>query len=280
MGLLRDRESELPLLQRLVARLQDAARRPELPAEEWPTAIVAYALHMSEDPSLLSAEDGLSVYADFVQATPPAQRASALGNLAAFVSSRRGSGWRALLLFALGEAASPELCTRAATLAITQAPPVGPGVQPPLVGASAVVQLLLEHAAPPPALLSALLSLPDMRLLPALQPLAELPPARLCPLLAGLTGSLNHLSAACLLQLLEARPSELAESVTAALVRLAAHTPLVADIALPLPTWAFKSPTPQPLQAWSLPEYLPRLLPRLQPHLTPGQLTALREAFV
>ena len=276
MGLLRDQESELPRLQRLVARLQEPTLRRNLPAEEWPTALVAYALHMSEDPATLLGDEGLAVYADFASATPLPGRESALGHLAAFVSRSRGAGWRALLLCAMGEQGCPTLCARATTLAITLAPPVQSG---PLAGAEAVVQLLAQDSAPP-AMLGALLSLPELRLLPALQPLRQLPLLRLRTLLSQLSGTLNSLSSACLLQLLESHPAHLAEDIAAALARLATHTPLVADIALPLPTWAFESPTPQPLHAWSLPEFFPRILPRLQPHLSAQQLSSLRAAFV
>lgn len=281
MGLLRDQESELPRLQRLVARLQDATRRRELPAEDWPTAMLAYGLHMSEDPALLHAEEGLAVYADFVRATPQQERLSSLGNLASFVSSHRGAGWQALLLYAMGEHAAPELSSRAATLAISLAPLPAEKAQgcSPRTGADAIIQLLVREDAPA-SLLSALLSLPDMRFLPVLQPLAKLPVPRLRQLLAGFSGSLNSLSAAFLLSLLELHSSALAEAVASALMHLAKHTPLVADIALPLPTWAFESPTPQPLHAWTLPEYLPRIMPRLQPHLSPQQLSALSECFV
>ena len=277
MGLLRDNESELPQLQRLVARLQAPARRRELPAQEWPTAMAAYALHHSEDTAALLGDEARCIYADYVQHTPQAAREDALNHLAAFISRRRGSGWRALLLYALGESTCAELSARAATLATTLAPPPADG-QPPLAGAAAAVGLLARAEAPS-AILGALLSLPELRLLPALHPLAELPLPRQRALLSALGCTLNSLSAACLLHLLETHPAELAEPITAALARLAQRTPIVADIALPLPTWAFASPTPQPLHAWTPQEYLPRLLPRLQPHLTPHQLDTLQRAF-
>lgn len=277
MGLMRDQESELPMLRRFVARLQDPARRCELSAEEWPTALIAYSLHLSEDPALLG-DEARSVYADFVRLVPAPARESSLTKLAAFVSRSQGAGWRALLLYAVGETAAPAICARAATLAATLAPPAAAG-QSPLVGAAAIVALA-EREPAAPAMLSALLSLPDLRLLPALEPLATLPPQRLAQLIAGLSCPLNSLSAACMLHLLDTHPTELAPGITAALAAMAKRTPLVADIALPLPTWAFASPTPQPLHAWSLPEYLPRLLPRLKPHLTPAHLATLHSAFV
>lgn len=273
MGLLRDRESELPLLQRLVARLQDAARRHELSADEWAMAMVAYGLDKSEDPTLLS--EGEALYADFVQSVEPEGRSRALSQLSQFVNQRRGKGWQALLLFAMGEAETPRICSQAATLAVMSAPAAEGS---PFPGATALVELVARQEAPP-ALLGALLSLPELRLLPVLQPLYTLPPARLHALLAGVESSLNTLSASFILQLLEAQPC-LAEDIVAALLRFAAITPLVADIALPIPTWAFEKPTPQPLHAWALSEYLPRMLPRLQPHLNSAQIERLRAAFV
>lgn len=273
MGLFRDQESELSALQRLVARLKDSARRAELPAAEWPMAMAAYGLHMSADPALL--QEGSAVYEDFKRCAAPAARLSSLTQLAQFVTRQRGKGWQALLLYAMGEDAQPALCARAATLAATLAPPAEGA---PFAGVCAVVQLLAQESAPP-AMLGALLALSDTRLLPALQPLSELPSARRRVLLAGVDATLNSLSAAFLLQQLETDPA-LAEEVTNALCRMAAQTPLVADIAMPIPTWQFAKPIPQPLHAWSLPEYLPRMLPRLRPHLSPLQIESLQRAFV
>lgn len=271
MGLLRDRDAELSQLERMVVRLQDPARRKDMPPEDWPTAMVAYSLHMSEDPALLT--EGRAVYADFAQAIAPPERLNSLMRLSGFICQRKGAGWRALLLYAMAENA-PELCARAAALAVSCVP----CAEGRFYGAEALVKLLAEPQTPP-AICGGLLSLADLRLLPTLRPLAALPPARLRPLLNGLSTTLNSLSAACLLHVLEAAPS-LSQEVTEALCRLASQTPIVADLALPLPTWAYERPTPQPLHAWSLPEFLPRLMPRLQPLLSPAQIDLLRLAFV
>lgn len=273
MGLLRDQESELPMLRRLVARLTDSTRRRELDAEEWPTAMVAYSLQFSEDPQLLT--EGLATYADFVQLIPAAERLCSLNRLASFVNRQKGAGWRAFLLYAMGETTRPELSAKAATLAITNAPSTE---NEPFSGAQTIARLLAREEAPA-AMLSALLSLSDLRLLPTLQPLATLHEVRLTALLSGLNTTLNSLSSAYLLELLEARP-QLAQPISDALAVLAKNTPLVADIAMPIPTWAYTKPTPQPLHAWSLPEYFPRILPRLLPHLSSQQIDTLREAFV
>ena len=273
MGLFRDRESELSALQRLVARLKDAARRHELSAAEWPLAMLAYALEMSEDPALLSPESREN-YAAFARQTSADARQSSLAQLGQFISARRGRGWRALLLSALNE---PEaaLSARAATLALTLAPPAE---TERFAGAAAIVQLLAQEPAAPPCMLSALLDLSDLRLLPLLKPIYALPEPHAAALLAGLSGTLNSLSAEFLLQLLEAQPT-LAPHITAALQRIAARTPLVADLVYPIPTWAYTQPAPQPLHAWTLPEYLDRMRPRLSPHLNTEQLHSLESSF-
>ena len=273
MSMFRDREADLSELQRLVVKLADPARHAELMPEEWPLAMVAYALHLSEDADLLSSST-LALYASFVQHAPAAARAAALSQLAGFITSRRGAGWRTLLLFALGEAQDAALGTRAATLTLQLAPP---SPEERFTGAAALAEQLRQGG--PAFMLSALLSAADLRLLPLLTPLCSLPPERMQALLTSLDTTLNSLSAALLLHILEAQP-QLAGELTAALVRLAEHTPLVADLVYPIPTWAYGNPAPQPLHAWTLPEYLPRLLPRLTPHLSAPQIQMLRDAFV
>ena len=275
MGLFRDRESELSGLERLVARLKDAARRPDTSAEEWPLAMLAYSLHMSEDPALT--EEGGAVYADFVAHTPPSVRRGSLAQLGQFITRRRGRGWKALLLYALGESADATLSHAAATMAISLAEPEG---ETRFTGAQAMVDLLCTRGDAPAALLSALLGLSDLRLYPLLKPLTEtLNEARWAALLAGLDTTLNSLSAACLQDVLEHYPA-LAEAITTALIRMVGKTPLVADLIYPIPTWAYENPAPQPLHAWSLQDYLPRLRPRLQPHLSLEQMQRLKAAFV
>lgn len=273
MGLFRDREADLTELQRLILRIREPGRRAELGAGQWATAMVAYALEMCEDPNLLN--EGLEIYAAYVQKVPEADRAAALSRLGSFISGRRGEGWRALLLFTQGEFAAPRLCSRAAMLALTLAAPAG---NTRLAGAAALVRLV-EQGSASPAVLSALLSVADLRLLPLVAPLCALPAEQMAPYLDGLNTTLNSLSAEWLLRLLEARPT-LAPGVTAALVRLAGQTPLVADLVYPMPTWAYTRPAPQPLHAWTLPEFLPRMRARLAPHLTAEQMRLLEGAFV
>lgn len=274
MSMFRDRETELSEVQRLVAKLAEPSRRHELSAAEWPLAMVAYALQMSEDPALLG-DDALAAYAAFVQCVPAPARRESLAQLAQFITARRGAGWRALMLYVVGESADPALCGRAAAHVLTLA---APGEDERFAGAAALVQLMCAQQGASPAVLGALLAVSDMRLLPLVQLLRALPLQELQRLIRGLSCTLNSLSAECLLQLLEAQPA-LAEDVCSALARMAAATPLVADLVYPMPVWAYEQPAPQPLHAWTLQEFLPRMLPRLQPHMTAQQLDALQPAF-
>lgn len=272
MGLLWDRESDLSEVQRSVLRVKDAARRREISPQEWPLAMVAYALEMSEDSTLLS--EGAAAYADFVRSAPAEARQTSLQLLSRFITSRKGEGWRALLLYTLGEAQNPKLCARAASLVLTLAAPED---SCRFSGAAALVHML-QRGVGTAGMLGAVLDTSDLRLLPLLEPLYTLPAAALAPLLADLHTTLNSLSSAWLLQLLEQQPA-LAESITSALVHLAGQTSLVADLVYPIPTWAYTNPTPQPLHAWTVAEYLPRMRPRLAPHLSPSQMHRLEAAF-
>lgn len=273
MGFYSDRDAELSTLQVLALRAENPARRSELTEQEWPLAIVAYALRRCADASLLT--EGCEVYSAFSRQTAPAAHKAALQQLAQFVTARRGSCWQALLLFALGAGADSALSSRAATLAITLAPPSD---EERFCGVAELVRMA-EQGRTTPGILSALLGMSDLRLSPLLTPLHALPPERLMPLLEGLHTTVNSLSSEWLLGLLEAQP-ELAPGITSALSRLAAQTPIVADLVYPIPTWAYTDATPQPLHAWSLPEFLQRMRPRLTRHLTPAQLSALEQAFV
>ena len=269
----RDRETDLSALERLIVKLEAPERQAELSAEEWPLAIVAYALQQSEDQALLE-PGSRAIYSAFEQHTEPAARAAALSRLGRFVAAQKGGGWRALLFFALCETRSAELSTRAATLTLNSAPP---SAEERFTGAAALVQALTQGASTP--LLNALLSTADLRLQPLLAPLYELPVHKLALHLDTLQCTVNSLSAAYITTLLSAHPN-LAENATQALVRMIGITPLVADLVYPMPTWSYTNPTPQPLHAWTPAEYLPRMLPSLKAHLTPRQIETLRAAFV
>ena len=113
---------------------------------------------------------------------------------------------------------------------------------------------------------------------PFISKLATLPSERLAALVASLNPAGNHLSYSWVLAVLMAQPG-LAEHVTALLERMAAVTTAVIDLVLPIPTWAFTKPAPQPLHGWSRAEYFPRMLPTLSQYLTEAQITRLRAAF-
>ena len=213
------------------------------------------------------------LYAQFEKKATPELRAQSLSRLSAFVARQRGVGWRALLLYAVSDS-HPLLAARASTLAVTMAPPQQ---EIRFAGALALVQLLRAQKHPSAAIMSGLLAPADLRLLPTLTPLHNMPTDQLTSLLPDLHGQLNSLSSAWLLPL--AQVPELCEPLTLAMERLAASTKLVADVNYPIPTWSFASPAPQPLHAWSLSEFLPRILPSLSPYLSTSQLQRLHTAF-
>lgn len=265
--------SELTGVSRLLARLRDGRQRQSLTPGEWCVGMVAFAISEAERPDF-PGEEFLPLYAQFEQAVPPPLRAQALTNLCAFVQQRCGEAWQALSLFAVAERGDFALACRAAMQAVLLAPRQG---ENSFVGVHSLVQLVLSGRGEAAAVITGLLSPADMRLLPELTPMYGLPAEKLAAMLPGLQGQLNSLSAAWLAPL--AQFEQLREPLTLALEHLAAATRLVADINYPMPTWAFTSPAPQPLHAWSLPEFLPRILSQLVPFLSESQLERLRRAF-
>lgn len=272
MGMMRDREADLSGLRLLLSRLTDPLRRADFSPEEWNAAISAWALELAGADSF--PPEWSDIYAEYSRSVAQDSRALTLSRLAAFVSSRRGNGWQSLLLFLRGESSCPSLAARAAFLVATLAPS---DTEQKFCGVDAVVRLLIDKESTPPAALNGILATADRRLLPLLTPLHRLPTPRLSSLLLALEGSLNSLSSDWLLPL--AAHPDLTEPLTQALLRLAASTPLVADLVYPIPSWSFKNPSPQPLHAWSLPDFFPRILPQLSGHLSDSQILRLKEAF-
>ena len=260
MGMMRDREADLSGLRLLLSRLTDPLRRTDFSPEEWNAAISAWSLELAGADSF--PPEWSDIYAEYSRSVAQDSRALTLSRLAAFVSSRRGNGWQSLLLFLRGESSCPSLAARAAFLVATLAP-------------SDTEQKF--RGVDPPAALNGILATADRRLLPLLTPLHRLPTPRLSSLLLALEGSLNSLSSDWLLPL--AAHPDLTEPLTRALLRLAASTPLVADLVYPIPSWSFKNPSPQPLHAWSLPDFFPRILPHFSGHLSDSQILRLKEAF-
>ena len=272
MGLYQDNFTGLSELERLAAMAHDPVRVLEIGADQWPLTMMACGLMASNDEEKL--EENFDIYDIFASRTTVAARKSSLVQLSRFISGRKGEGWKSMVPYATNEP-DEALSRKAATYVATLAQP---GPQEPLAGVQELVSYLVRDDSTPATLLDALLCMADTRVLPLLQPLLELPEERVSGLLDDLSTTPNRLSLTFLLRVLESYPA-LAEEVTEALCRIAPLSPVILDLALPVPTWAFEKPNPQPLHGWTAPEYFARMLPELTPALDAGQLQRVREAF-
>ncbi len=272
MGIFQDNFTMLSELERLAAMVQDPVRVQEIGADQWPLAMMACGLMTCNDPSRLP--DNLIAYRIFARKTPAASRKASLAQLARFITARKGEGWRALLPYALAE---PEaaIARKAAMHVLTLAQPTD---TEPLRGVTELVALLREQEPAPVVLLDALLSLSDMRVLPLLSPLNDLMASDLAKLLAALNTTANRLSCTWLCTL-PGLHAELAQPVTEALCRIAAGASVIIDLTLPMPSWAFQNPAPQPLHGWTPAEYFARMKPELESTLSPSQLDDVQAAF-
>ena len=259
-------------LERLAAMVQDPARVQEIGADEWPLAMIACGLVTCNDPDRL--QENLDAYSIFASKVGAAGRKGSLAQLVRFITARKGDGWRALLPYALQEP-EPVLSRAAAMQLATLAQPQE---TEKLAGVAELARLLVRRAATPATVLEALLSLSDMRVQPHIAALYTLPASRLGALLSAVSPAPNHLSYTWVLGALTAQP-QLADEVVALLERMASATTAVMDIVLPIPTWAFEKPAPQPLHGWIRAEYFPRMLPVLSAHLSEAQISRLRVAF-
>ena len=272
MGLYQDNFSGLSELERLAAMAHDPVRVHEIGADQWPLTMMACGLMACNDEEKL--EENFDIYDIFATKTSVAARKSSLIQLSRFITGRKGEGWKAMLPYAtneMDEALSRKAATYVATLA-------QPGATEALAGVQELVNRLVRDDFTPTTLLDAMLSMADMRVLPLLQPLLELEPDRVEEFLDDLETTPNRLTLTFILRALETYP-DLAESATDALCRIAPLSPVVLDLALPVPTWAFEKPTPQPLHGWTPSEYFARMLPGLQSALDSEQLQRVREAF-
>ena len=272
MGLYQDNFTGLSELERLAAMAHDPVRVHEIGADQWPLTMMACGLMASNDEEKL--EENFDIYDIFASRTTVAARKSSLVQLSRFISGRKGEGWKSMVPYATNEP-DENLSRKAATYVATLAQP---GPQEPMAGVQELVSYLVRDDSTPATLLDALLCMADMRVLPLLQPLLELPEERVAGLLDDLATTPNRLSLTFLLRVLETYPG-LAEEVTDALCRVAPLSPVILDLALPVPTWAFEKANPQPLHGWTAPEYFARMLPELSPALDAGQLQRVREAF-
>ena len=272
MGLYQDNFTGLSELERLAAMAHDPVRVHEIGTDQWPLTMMACGLMASNDEEKL--EENFDIYDIFASKTSVAARKSSLIQLSRFITGRKGEGWKSLIPYATNEP-DEALSRKAATYVVTLAQP---GPTEHLAGVQELVNRLVRDEFTPTTLLDAVLSLADMRVLPLLQPLFELPDERREELLDTLETTPNRLSCTFVLRALEAYPS-LAQEAADALCRMAPLSPVVLDLALPIPTWAFEKPTPQPLHGWTPAEYFARMLPELQPALDADQLQEVRSAF-
>ncbi len=280
MGLFQDQTDSLSELRRLAALVMEPARLREIGATQWPLAMISYGLATCNDPERLAYS--LEIYPLFVEHADLPARRRTLAQLAAFITQRRGDGWRAFENYALADP-DDSLRRQAAFLMATLAPPDD---AERFRGVAELVRLLslsdiegIDNLPPRTPLLDAALSLSDLRFLPLLKGLsATLPGETLGAHLRSLQTPPNALSCEWLTATLETRP-ELAEDVAEALCRIAPAAAEVVDLILPVPTWQFKKPVPQPLHGWTRPEYFARMLPRLAPLMSEAALQRVRQAY-
>ena len=272
MSIYQDNFDSLSELERLAAMAHDPVRIHEIGQEQWPLAMMACGLMASNDEE--KQEENLDIYPVFAEKTTVASRRGSMQMLCRFISSRKGEGWKSLLPYILCEPAA-EVSGKASLHLVTLAQPAP---DTPLSGVVELVRCIKADDAQDNApLLNAILSLADMRALPLLQPMCDLPQERLEDLVDAVAVPANHLACQWLLRVLESCPV-VAPQVADALCRIMPAAPTVLDVALPIPFWAFEKPQPQPLHGWSGAEYFPRMLPDLEKHLTQEQISQIRAA--
>ena len=272
MGLYQDNFSGLSELERLAAMAHDPVRVHEIGADQWPLTMMACGLMASNDEEKL--EENFEIYDIFASKTTVAARKSSLIQLSRFISGRKGEGWKSLIPYATNEP-DEALSRMAATHVLTLAQP---GPTEHLAGVQELVHRLAHDELTPATILDSVLNMADMRVLPLLQPLLEVAAERMEELVDDLACTPNRLSCAFLLNAL-ARFPELSESMADALCRMAPLSAVILDVALPIPTWAFEKPAPQPLHGWTRAEYYARMLPELSPYLDAAQLQRVQEAY-
>ncbi len=274
MGLYQDNFTGLSELERLAAMAHDPVRVREIGEDQWPLAMMACGLMSCNNPE--ASEENYGIYRVFAEKTSVSARKSSLTRLSSFITARKGEGWQALLPYALSEP-DPGVASKASLCAILLAKP---SESRPLEGAEALASGLLKRpVAAPGAVLSAMLGMSDMRFLPLMESLiAEPTEEKLRTWLDAVLTTPNRLSCTWLCRVLEARPA-LSAAVADALCRIAPLASTVADIVYPVPTWAFKNPTPQPLHGWTRAEYFARMAPDLEGRVSAENFIRIREAF-
>jgi len=257
--------SSLSELQRLAALTKEKHLLKGISVEEWPLAMLACALHSSDNK--LELEHSLEVYQIFCECASPQKRAYSLKQLQQFLYQRKGANYLALLPYILGD--EEMLISRQAALILISHAPSCKEIR--FAGIAELIDILHKYPLAPSSILAALLSLADLRFEPMLNKLATLPNAELARHIAALDEKPNRLLYNWLLNILEQKP-ELAETITQALIKSAAKGGRIVDLVLPIPCWAYSKPQPQDLHGWELPEYFPRILPQLRPHVSEEQI--------
>ena len=273
MGLFQDQTSSLSEIKRLAALVMDPSRRDEIGPDQWPLAMIAYGLVTCNETG--REEEGVTIYNIFQSCCAPDARRKCALQLASFTRQRKGDGWRALLPFAMTDAA-PDIRRQAAFLIYTLAAPKPEERFPGIAGLVNIICAapLPGQAGMAPAL-DALMSLGDMRFAPYLASISnKLPSERLADLLAGTEAIPTDVGCGWLLDVLDRHPE-----LSAVLAGMPARATEVMDVVVPVPSWQFTNSAVQPLHSWSIPEYKLRMRERLSKHLDPEAQEAVDRAW-
>lgn len=277
MGLFQDQTSSLSEIKRLAALVMDPSRRDEIGPDQWPLAMIAYGLVTCNETG--REEESVTIYNIFQSCCAPDARRKCALQLASFIRQRKGDGWRALLPFAMTDAA-PDIRRQASFLIYTLAAPKPEERFPGIAGLADIIcaEPLPGQAGMAPAL-DALMSLGDMRFAPYLASISKkLSSERLADLLAGTEAIPTDLGCGWLLDVLDEHP-ELSPVIAAVLAGMPARATEVMDVVVPVPSWQFTNSAVQPLHSWSIPEYRLRMRERLSRHLDPKAQEAVDRAW-
>lgn len=277
MGLFQDQTSSLSEIKRLAALVMDPSRRDEIGPDQWPLAMIAYGLVTCNETG--REEEGITIYNIFQSCCAPDARRKCALQLASFIRQRKGDGWRALLPFAMADAA-PDIRRQAAFLVYTLAAPQPEERFPGIAGLANVISAapFPGQASMAPAL-DALMSLGDLRFAPYLASISKkLSSERLADLLGGTEAIPTDLGCGWLLDILDERP-ELSPAIAAVLAGMPSRATEVLDVVVPVPSWQFSNSAVQPLHSWSIPEYRLRMRERLSTRLAPEEQEAVDRAW-
>lgn len=279
MGLYQDQTNSLSEIKRLAALVTDPSRRNEIGDDQWPLAMIAYGLVQSnnDDPSQL--REGLDIYHIFQNKCTPEARTRCMLQLGEFIRQRQGNGWKSLILFALGDTLSP-IRKNAAFLIATLAPSTPderfPGIAELCRIVTAKPMDKQQDALP---IFDALLSLADLRFTPYLDSIRQHASInQLESLISQSEATPNALSCKWMIDTLKTYP-EMANSIAAALEKMAPRANEIMDVIIPIPSWQFKAEGIQALHGWTRPEFFARMKPDLTPLLTEQALHQITHSW-